>query len=253
VECWKTTLRNKSGVKKDIQLFSFIEFCFYEALNDSTNFQRTFSIGEVEVENGAIYHKTEYRERRDHYTLFACTGPVTGFDTSRDEFVGVHRGLHDPQAVLRGASGNSIAHGWNPIGSHCVELSLAPGREESFTYLLGFFANERDRKFDAPGNAVLLRELVRKCIEGACGPADVRHAQATHVGVQLHVRNRQLVATIEDDGVGFNAAARTSSPTERQSLGLVSMQERAGLLGGRLEVFSEPGQGTRVQARLPLK
>lgn len=171
VECWRTSVRNKSGAKKELQLFSFVEFCFYEALNDATNFQRTYSIGEVEVEEGAIYHKTEYRERRDHYTLFACTHPVAGFDTSRDEFVGVHRGLHDPQAVLRGKSGNSVAHGWNPIGSQCVELALEAGAEESFTFLLGYLVNDPDKKFSAPG--VLNKEKAHALIEKYREPAQV--------------------------------------------------------------------------------
>ena len=150
VELWKTTVRNTSGEQKDLQLFSFLEFCFYEAQSDATNFQRTFSIGEVEVEDGVVYHKTEYRERRDHYTLFGCTRPVDGFDTSRDAFVGVHNGLHDPKVVLAGKATDSIAHGWNPIGSHQINLSLKPGEETSFTFVLGFVDHGPENKFDAP-------------------------------------------------------------------------------------------------------
>lgn len=150
VELWKTTVRNKSSRAKRLQLFSFIEFCFYEAQNDATNYQRTYSIGEVEVEDGVVYHKTEYRERRDHYTIFGCTRRVDGFDTSRDAFVGVHNGLHDPKVVLAGAASGSIAHGWNPIGSHQIELDLAPGAEESFTFVLGYIDHGKEDKFDAP-------------------------------------------------------------------------------------------------------
>ncbi len=150
VELWQTTVRNKSGVAKDLKLFSFIEFCFYEALNDATNFQRTYSIGEVEVDEGVVYHKTEYRERRDHYTLFGCTRPVDGFDTCRDAFVGIHNGLHDPQVVQAGQAQNSIAHGWNPIGSHQLNLQLEPGAEESFTFILGYVEHGPDNKFDTP-------------------------------------------------------------------------------------------------------
>jgi len=91
-EIWRVRWRNKSGAAKSLKLFSFVEFCLFDALNDMTNYQRTYSIGEVEVEGGAIYHKTEYRERRNHYTLFACTRPVDGFDTSRDAFVGCIKG-----------------------------------------------------------------------------------------------------------------------------------------------------------------
>ena len=150
VELWKTTVRNKSGQARDIQLFSFIEFCLYEAQNDATNYQRTYSIGEVEQEDGVIYHKTEYRERRSHYTIFGCTHPVAGFDTSRDAFVGVHNGLHDPKAVLAGQSTGSIARGWNPIGSHSLDLHLASGEEEVFTFVLGYVEVGDAAKFDAP-------------------------------------------------------------------------------------------------------
>lgn len=147
VEVWKTTVRNKSGQTKNLTLFSFVEFCLFEALNDMTNYQRTYSIGEVEVEGSVVYHKTEYRERRNHYTLFAATRPIDGFDTSRDEFVGVHNGLHDPAVPLAGRAKNSIAHGWNPIGSHQIDLCLAAGAEESFAYLLAYVEQGDRPKF----------------------------------------------------------------------------------------------------------
>ncbi|MEI8387183.1 MAG: glycosyl transferase [Verrucomicrobiota bacterium] len=150
VELWKTTVRNKSGTAKKLQLFSFQEFCSYEAQNDATNYQRTYSIGEVEVEDGVIYHTTEFRERRDHYTVFGCSRPVSGFDTSRDAFVGVHHGLHDPQVVLAGRSANSIAHGWNPVGSHGIELRLEPGASETFSFVLGYIEHGPENKFDSP-------------------------------------------------------------------------------------------------------
>lgn len=150
VEICKVTVRNTGRSSKSIQLFSFVEFCLFEAANDMTNYQRTYSIGEVEVKGSAIYHKTEYRERRNHYTLYACTRPVDGFDTSRDAFVGVHNGLHEPQAVLKGECTNSIAHGWNPIGAHQINLTLEAGAEESFAFLLAYVEQGDAPKFDAP-------------------------------------------------------------------------------------------------------
>ncbi|MFP4281895.1 MAG: GH36-type glycosyl hydrolase domain-containing protein [Opitutales bacterium] len=150
VELWRTTVRNKSGAAKTVQLFSYIEFCFYEALNDMTNFQRTFSIGQVEVEESEIYHKTEYRERRDHYTLFGCTREIDGFDTSRDEFIGIHNGLHEAQVPFAGKARNSIAHGWSPIGSHALTLELKPGAEEEFAFILAYIDHGPENKFVAP-------------------------------------------------------------------------------------------------------
>ena len=180
LELWKVTVRNKSAKPKSPKIYSFQEFCFYEALNDMTNYQRTYSIGEVEVEGGAIYHKTEYRERRSHYTLFACTGPVTGFDTSRDAFVGIHEGLHEARAPFAGKAGNSMAFGWNPIGSHEVSLTLAPGEEKTFTFILAYVDHELEAfkgpKFTAPfvmnkdlGRAVVAKYSAPGAVDAAFG------------------------------------------------------------------------------------
>jgi cellobiose phosphorylase len=149
-ELWKVTVRNKGTKRKQPRLFSFQEFCFYEALNDMSNYQRTYSIGEVEVEGSAIYHKTEYRERRNHYTLFACNRDIAGFDTSRDAFVGVHNGLHEARVPFAGACSGSRAFGWNPVGAHQVDLDLAPGAEETFTFVLAY-VEQGEPKYDSPG------------------------------------------------------------------------------------------------------
>jgi cellobiose phosphorylase len=164
LEVWKTTIRNTGKTTKDLKLFSYVEFCLFEALNDMTNYQRTYSIGEVEVEGSAIYHKTEFRERRSHYTLFASTKEVAGFDTSRDAFVGVHNGLHEAQVPFAGNAKKTIAHGWNPIGSHQINLKLAPGASETFSFILAYVEQGDLPKFDKPFvmNKTKGRELLAK-------------------------------------------------------------------------------------------
>src|SRR5665213_805861 len=164
LEVWKTTVRNTGKTTKDLKLFSYVEFCLFEALNDMTNYQRTYSIGEVEVEGSAIYHKTEFRERRSHYTLFASTKEVAGFDTSRDAFVGVHNGLHEAQVPFSGDAKKTIAHGWNPIGSHQINLKLEPGASETFSFLLAYVEQGDLPKFDRPFvmNKTKGRELLAK-------------------------------------------------------------------------------------------
>ena len=182
VEVWRTKVTNKSGQKKDVKLYSLQEFCLFEALNDMTNYQRTYSIGEVEVEGSAIYHKTEYRERRDHYTLFACTRAVSGFDTSRDAFCGsVHHGLHEAQVPLKGKATNSMAFGWNPVGSHEVSLSLAPGASETFSFLLGYIEQGSLPKFTAP--FTLNKEKGRALLAKYSAPGAVDKAFADLKGV----------------------------------------------------------------------
>ena len=150
-EVTRLTLTNHSEREKKLDLFSYVEFCLWNAMDDMSNFQRNFSTGEVEVDGSRIYHKTEYRERRSHYAVFAVNRPVCGFDTSRDAFIGMYGRAGAPQAVLEGKSRNSIAHGWAPVGSHHLEFHLAPGACVSVIFVLGFCQNPADDKFEAPG------------------------------------------------------------------------------------------------------
>ncbi len=151
-EQWVVTLQNKSDKAKTIRLWSFIEWCLWEAYDDMTNFQRNYSTGQVEVENGVIFHKTEYRERRNHYGYFACSEQVTGFDTSRDAFVGVHYGLDKPQAVVEGKCRNSIAYGWLPIGVHQLDITLHPGETKQLCFVVGYAENDNYQKFMEDGS-----------------------------------------------------------------------------------------------------
>ena len=146
----KLEVKNDSDKAKDIDVFSFVEFCLWNAQDDSTNFQRNFSTGEVEIEGSAIYHKTEYRERRNHYAVYAVNAPIDGYDTDRETFLGAYHGFHEPQAVFAGESGNSVASGWAPIGSHHIKKTLAPGERACFVYVLGYCENNKEEKFSAP-------------------------------------------------------------------------------------------------------
>jgi cellobiose phosphorylase len=163
LEIWQLTVRNHRKQAAELSIFSAIEFCLWDAQDDSTNFQRNFSIGEVEVEDGVIYHKTEYRERRDHFSFFACSENVAGFDTQRDTFLGPYRGWDNPAVVQNGQARNSIAHGWAPVGSHQVKLSLQPGESRQIVFLLGYQENPRDQKFDPPDSQILNKKKA-KCV-----------------------------------------------------------------------------------------
>ena len=127
-------------------MFSYVEFCLWDAIDDSSNFQRNFSTGEVEVEPAIIYHKTEYRERRNHYAVFWSNTPVTSFDTTRDAFCGVYGGPADPQAVRAGHCSGSIAHGWAPVGALHIHVTLAPGEEKKILFGLGYIENPQEEK-----------------------------------------------------------------------------------------------------------
>ena len=163
-ELTRVTLTNMSARERSLDLFSYVEFCLWDAQDDASNFQRNFSIGEVEVIGNEIYHKTEYRERRNHYAVFSVNRDIAGFDTSRDEFVGLYNGPQSPQAVIEGRSHNSIAHGWAPVGSHHLKVSLLPDESVSFIFILGYCENPVDQKFEAPGiiNKAPANELLAK-------------------------------------------------------------------------------------------
>ena len=149
-ELTRVSLTNETNAEKRIDLFSAVEFCLWNALDDMSNFQRNYSIGEVEVEGSRIYHKSEYRERRNHYAVYAVNAPVDGFDTDRTAFCGAYRSFSDPEAVFAGESKNSIAHGWQPIGSHHIRLTLAPGETRRCIFVLGYCENPAAEKFIAP-------------------------------------------------------------------------------------------------------
>jgi cellobiose phosphorylase len=173
LEVWRLRVRNERGTPADLSVFSCVEFCLWDAQDDATNFQRNYSTGEVEVDGGVIYHKTEYRERRNHFAYFACSEPLAGFDTQREKFLGAYRGWDRPMVVERGESANSLASGWAPQGSHHVRFRLAPGAEKEVIFLLGYWENPDDRKFDPPGSQVLNKTLVRPVIDRWLRPETV--------------------------------------------------------------------------------
>lgn len=78
-----------------------------------------------------------------------------------------------------------------------------------------------------------------------------QHAQATNVRVQLDMDEDVVRATVEDDGVGFDPGPTLAAAAQRRTIGLSTMKERIEMLGGRLDVESSPGKGTRVAVELP--
>lgn len=150
-EISRIKLTNQGDSEKSISLFSYVEWCLWNADDDSRNFQRNLSTGEVEVTGSAIYHKTEYRERRNHYAVYSVNAPVDGFDTSRDAFLGEYRGAANPKVVEKGQATNSVAHGWSPIASHQINITLKPGESKTFVFVLGYVENPEDQKWEAHG------------------------------------------------------------------------------------------------------
>ncbi|HOI27436.1 MAG TPA: glycosyl transferase [Paludibacteraceae bacterium] len=160
-EVTKLTLTNNSKAKKSVKLFSFLEWCLWNAASDMENFQRNFSTGEVEIDGSTIYHKTEYKERRDHYAFYSVNAPINGFDTDRESFLGLYNGFDDPQVVKAGKPSNSVAMGWSPIASHYIEVELNPGESKDYVFTLGYIEMPQEEKFQATEQAD-----IKKIVDG---------------------------------------------------------------------------------------
>jgi cellobiose phosphorylase len=150
-EVQKLTLSNNTQEPKKVKLFSFAEWCLWNAATDMENFQRNFSTGEVEIEGSVIYHKTEYKERRNHYAYYAVNAPIQGYDTDRETFFGLYNGFDEPRVVIDGKPGMSVAHGWSPIASHYIEVEIKPGEKKEFVFILGYVENKEEEKWESKG------------------------------------------------------------------------------------------------------
>ena len=148
-EVQKLTLTNNSKSARKLKVFSFTEWCLWNAAADMENFQRNFSTGEVEIEGSVIYHKTEYKERRDHYAYYSVNVPIQGYDTDRESFFGLYNGFDEPQTVCEGKPKNTEAHGWSPVASHYIEVDLQPGESKDFIFILGYVENKEDEKWES--------------------------------------------------------------------------------------------------------
>ena len=163
-EVQKITLKNNSNKIKNLKLYSFMEWALWNAATDMENFQRNFSTGEVEIEDSVIYHKTEYKERRNHYAYYSVNTPINGFDTDRETFFGLYNGFHEPQVVAEGKPGMSHAHGWSPVASHYIEVELQPGESKDYVFVLGYIENKEEEKWESKGviNKTKAKETIAK-------------------------------------------------------------------------------------------
>ena len=153
-EVQQVVLTNEGSSEKSFSLFSFEEWCLWDAQDDCTNFQRNFSTGRVEVVGSTIYHKTEYRDRRNHFAFYTVNDTIDGYDTDRDSFIGLYNGFHEPQAVLANKANDSFADGWSPIASHFKKITLAPGESKTLVFILGYVEMPVDQKFEADGKTI---------------------------------------------------------------------------------------------------
>jgi cellobiose phosphorylase len=223
LEVWDLTVENLTNDPREFSAFSSVEFCLWDALDDATNFQRNLNTAEVEVVDSVIYHKTEYRERRDHFAYFACSEALSGFETQRDSFLGTYRGWENPRAVEVDACNNSLTVGGSPVGVHHFRFALAPGEKKRVIFLLGYHENPVDEKFSPPGSQTINKHSVTPIINAYLDPdkvdgafEDLKHSWDDLLGVlqvdtpDEHVNRMVNIWTAYQCMVTFNLSRSAS-------------------------------------------
>ena len=192
----QVTLTNTSDAAKEISLFSYVEWCLWNADDDMKNFQRLLSCGEVEIKGSTIYHKTEYRERRNHYALFSVNHPIDGFDTIRDDFLGMYNGVDHPEVVEAGKAKNTVASGWSPIASHQINVTLQPGETKTFVFVLAYIENPQEEKWES--HNVINKKPAEELLAKYQTAADVDAALAELKAYWEELLSRYTVTSADD-------------------------------------------------------
>ena len=210
------TLTNESDSKKAVQVFPYVEWCLWDADDDQKNFQRNLSTGEVEIESNlgyeisglkkpektsiddysalnyaAIYHRTEYRERRNMYAVFSVNSKISGFDTDRRTFMGDYRAPQYPIVPEEGKCRNSVASGWSPCAVYQIDTDLAPGESRQYVFMLSYIEYPVEDKWESYGviNKTKARALIGKYSspEAVMDAYNELHAYWDHLLGKFHV------------------------------------------------------------------
>lgn len=135
VEIWDVRLRNDSGKKRNLSVFSYLEFSFHQIPMDNQNFQMSLYATGSRYEDGIIEEDLYYEE--DGFQFFTADFTPDGFDCCRDAFLGDYRTERNPQAVETGKCSGSFRKGGNHCGALMKTITLEPGREQRLLFLLG--------------------------------------------------------------------------------------------------------------------
>ena len=144
LEIWMLTLKNASSEAKELSVFSYAEFCLWQALNDLTDLQCSQGLGVAKYEDDAIFYS--FFDVSTGYAFFASSGTVTGYDCNREKFIGPYRGESNPIAVEKGKCFDSEAQGGNPIAATSNSVKLGPGEAETIIFILGVVEKKSDAK-----------------------------------------------------------------------------------------------------------
>lgn len=158
-EYWRLKLTNKSSSSRKIRAFTYCEFTNqWNTTQDQVNLQYSIFIvkGQKTSPNmiQVISHENLYEQHKKNPAVtdymsewMALAGsPVTGFDTSRQSFIGTYGSYKEPAAVVEGCCYNSEAFGDNACGTLQTDIELAPGESKEILVMLGIGAAEEEGK-----------------------------------------------------------------------------------------------------------
>lgn len=138
LEIWRIKVKNDTKKARDLSLFTYVEFCLWDAVMDMTDFQYNLNIAITKFKNNAMYHLTRHNVHKNYFSYFWSDTKVKSYDGERNKFTGNYRGEANPQAVENGKCTNSEAIGWAPFGGLHVDVSLKAGEEKEVTFILGY-------------------------------------------------------------------------------------------------------------------
>ena len=118
LEIWHLKVRNASRRKRSLGIFTYAEFCLWDAVNDMTDFQYNLNIGQTKFSGNTIYHLTNYHAHQPCYAWFWANRKVVSWDGLRQAFIGPYRSESNPIAVEKGGCSNTAASGWAPFAGH---------------------------------------------------------------------------------------------------------------------------------------
>lgn len=144
LEIWMLTLKNASSETKKLTVFSYAEFCLWQAFNDLTDLQCSQGLAVAKYEDDAVNYSLF--DVSTGYAFFASNGTITGYDCDRERFIGPYRNEASPAAVERGRCFNSEAHGGNPIAATSNSVMLNPEEAKTIIFVLGVVEKKSDAK-----------------------------------------------------------------------------------------------------------
>ncbi|MBY9012333.1 MAG: glycosyl transferase [Candidatus Lokiarchaeota archaeon] len=146
LEIWSLTLQNNSSEKKELQIFSYAEFCLWNAISDQRDLQYIQNVAVAkydETERAIFYHLFDLSS---YIAFFSSNGKVVGYDCDREKFISNYHSEANPLSVERGKCSDSQTLGGNPIAATCNTMTLDPYESKKITFVLGIVKEKSQAK-----------------------------------------------------------------------------------------------------------